>query len=59
MGTNSLNCVIPTDIKSMVVCDLVLEFSLFNGEGKPEFVVTRSATEGSFDLSLPYVSLNY
>ena len=58
--SNSLNCVVPTDIKSMAVCDIVLEnLAYLTCEGVPEFVVNRSATEGSFDLTLPYVTLNY
>ena len=58
--SDSLNCVVPTDIKSMVVCDLVLEnLAYLNCEGAPEYVLTRSATAGSFDANVPYVTLNY
>ena len=59
--SDSLNCIVPTDIKSMVVCDIVLEnLAYLTCEGKPEFVVTRNTSDaGSFDLALPYATLNY
>ena len=66
--SGSLNCVTPTAIKSMVVCDLVLENLAYltavtatdsSATKLVNYVLTRSSTEGTFDAAAPYVTLNY
>lgn len=64
--SDTLNCVVPTDIKSMVVCNLVLENLNYlepvtatdaNAARTLNYVITRNATAaGSFDPVEPYIA---